>query len=92
MKQMVEKIRLIEKALGVYDRTMTDTELQNRKLSRRSITIKRDMQSGERIVKQDLMAVRPGTGIEPKYINDIIGKKVTRTIKAFELVHWEDLR
>ncbi len=92
MKEMLEKIRLIEKALGGYERKMTQAELQTRDLSRRSITLKRDLRAGEKIAEHDLMVVRPGTGIAPKYINDVIGKKVERDMKAFELIHWENLR
>ena len=91
MKQMVEKIRIIEKALGSYERKMTKSELQTRDLARRSITIKKDLRAGEKIAKQDLVVVRPGTGIAPKHVNDVIGKKVKAAMKAFELLDWKDL-
>ena len=92
MKEMVDKIRAIEESLGTHERIMTEDELHNRSLSRRSVTVRKDMQSGEKIIEQDLIVVRPGTGIEPKYINTVVGKKVTRAMKAFELLSWEDLQ
>lgn len=91
MKEMVGKIRLIEKALGSCVRTLTEDELKNRQLSRRSITILKEMKPGERIEKKDVAAIRPGTGIEPIHLNDIIGRKVCKQIRAFELLKWEDL-
>lgn len=92
MKEMINRVRLIEKALGGYERKMTQTELQTRDLSRRSITLKRDLRAGEKISEQDLTVVRPGTGIAPKYISEVVGKKVKVAMKAFELLDWENLQ
>jgi len=91
MKELVKKIRLVEKAFGGYERVLAEDELENRKLARRSITILKKMKSGDRIEKKDIAVIRPGTGMEPRYFNDIIGKKVCREIEAFELLGWEDL-
>lgn len=91
MRNMVEKIRTIEKAMGGYSRILSEDELRNRMLSRRSLTVIRDMRTGEIIRTEDITIIRPGTGIEPKYLKDIIGKRVKKEMKAFEAVKWEHL-
>ncbi|MBI5698797.1 N-acetylneuraminate synthase family protein [Candidatus Saganbacteria bacterium] len=91
MKEMVGKVRLIEKALGNYHRTMTESELRTRDIARRSITTIIEVKKGAVIKKDDLGFIRPGTGIEPKHIKEIIGKRARRTIKNYQLIKWEDL-
>jgi len=91
MRELVENIKLIEKALGNYERGIAGNELENRKLSRRSITILKEMKPGDRIEKKNITMVRPGTGIEPRHLDEIIGRKVCKRIEAFELLKWEDL-
>ena len=34
---------------------------------------------------------RPGIGIEPKYLNEIIGRKVKRDVKKDEVLKWDSL-
>ncbi|MBU0630365.1 MAG: N-acetylneuraminate synthase family protein [Candidatus Margulisbacteria bacterium] len=91
MKEMVLKIRVIEKALGSRNREVSGKELKNRELIRRSITVLEDIKKGDIIKSESLGFIRPGTGIEPKNINKIIGKKARRAMNAYDLVKWEDL-
>ncbi len=91
MNEMVKKIRLIEKALGSFERTFTPAEKKSRGLVRRSITVKRDMTAGETIRWNDIVFLRPGIGIEPKDVNRVIGKKLKKPVKAYALLNWEIL-
>ena len=44
------------------------------------------------VIKKEMIAIkRPGTGIEPKYLNAIIGKRVKRDIRKDEVLKWGDL-
>jgi pseudaminic acid synthase len=51
---------------------------------RRSIVANRDISSGERTVESDFRIVRPDIGLEPKYLDSIIGKVTSREIKKGE--------
>ena len=51
----------------------------------------RAIKQGERIEEKDIDIKRPGTGIEPKYKDIIIGKSVVRDIKEDSLLQWSDL-
>ncbi|CBW25279.1 putative N-acetylneuraminic acid synthetase [Halobacteriovorax marinus SJ] len=47
---------------------------------RRSIYFVRDLEEGEEITLDSVKRIRPGYGLEPKYFNEIIGKKVLRKV------------
>ncbi|MCX8130709.1 MAG: N-acetylneuraminate synthase [Clostridia bacterium] len=91
LKMMVEGIRNIEKALGNGIKKPTQGELQNLALARKSIVAGRNIPKGHKIGMTDLDIKRPFSGIEPKYIYDVIGKVAKRDIQAEENINWSDI-
>lgn len=91
MRNMVEKIRLIEEALGSYNRRMSPEELSNRNNFRRSITAKHELNVDSVIKGDDIVFIRPGTGLPPKDKDKIIGKRVKKKINAYDSIFLEDL-
>ncbi|MGH7132195.1 MAG: N-acetylneuraminate synthase family protein [Phycisphaerales bacterium] len=61
---------------------VTERELDVRRVSRQSIVAKGDLPSGHVLTRTDLTFKRPGIGIEPFRLNDVIGKSLTRPIDA----------
>ena len=57
---------------------------QARKNARRSIVLKDKIKKGQIFARNNLTWKRPGTGISPKYLNKVIGKKALRNIKKDE--------
>ena len=91
LKEMVNAIRLIEKALGDGIKRPTPEEEKIKKVARRSLVANVDIPKGT-VIKKEMIAIkRPGTGIEPKYLNVVIGKRAKRDIKKDEVLKWEDL-
>lgn len=91
LKEMIKGIRLIEKALGDGIKRPTPEEEEIKKVARRSLVAKVDIPK-ETTIKKEMIAIkRPGTGIEPKYLNMVIGKKVRRDIKKDKILKWDDL-
>ena len=86
---MVTSIRLIEKALGSEEKKPVQSELETRRIARKSIVIKKDIAQGLKISKDLLMIKRPGTGIEPKHIDKVIGKRAKHELKKDEVLTWE---
>jgi len=80
MKTMVNQIRLMEKALGTGQQILSEPEKETRIMARRSIIAKVDIPIGTKITKDMLVIKRPGTGIKPKYLHQIVGKTVNRDI------------
>jgi N-acetylneuraminate synthase len=86
LKNMVEQIREVEKALGSYDKKPTEREKKIMKLVRKSIVAKKDIKKGTTIKKDMLIIKRPGTGLKPNEIDKIIGMKTKRDIKKDEVL------
>jgi N,N'-diacetyllegionaminate synthase len=91
-KQMVEQIRLVEQILGTPERRMLACEKDLIKISRRSIVAKKNIPSGFTITEDMLTFKRPGTGIQPKNIDEIIGKKTKININENTLIKMEWLK
>lgn len=89
-KQMVESIRIIEKALGSINFNLTEKTRKSRN-SRRSLFVVRDIKKGESITKDNIRSIRPGDGLEPKYYDDILGKKAAYNIKKGNPLEWKML-
>lgn len=79
-KKMVDEIRNIEKALGNEDFEVTDKMKINQDFSR-SLFVVKDLDEGETITEEYVRSIRPGFGLHPKHLKDIIGKKVNRKLE-----------
>ena len=91
LKEMVYNIRQAEKILGSDVKKPAESEKKIMKIVRKSIVAKRDILKGEKITGSMLVIKRPGTGIEPKYLNRIINKKTKKDIKKDQLISWKDI-
>jgi len=91
LKELVSSIRIVSEALGSDEKKPTDSELKVRALVRRSIVTTQSIKQGELITKDHIDLMRPGTGIQPKNIEKVIGSKAQRDIAIGELVSWEDI-
>jgi len=92
LKEMVRAIRDVEKALGNGIKRPTVEEEENQKVGRRSLVARVDIPEGTIITEEMLDAKRPGTGISPKYIAALVGRKAVSTIKKDELITWDKVR
>ena len=86
LKEMAKAIREVEKALGNGIKKPTKEEEEIKKVARRSIVAKVDISKGAIITEDMLDVKRPGTGIEPKYLKFIIGRKTKEDIKKDEII------
>ena len=88
MSALVGGIRTIEKALGKVDYSVTAHEQSNR-VFRRSLFVTADMNAGEVFTEQNVRSIRPGYGLEPRYLDDVLGKKAARDIKRGTPLAWD---
>jgi pseudaminic acid synthase len=70
--QMVKAIREVEKLIGNVDYTMNEKKKKSRKFSR-SLYVTKDIKKGEIFSEENIRSVRPGNGLHPKYLSEIIG-------------------
>ncbi len=91
MKAFVVAVRRLETALGAPRRVMTAEERQKALAVRRSAHVKRDLEQGHVIVPEDLDFRRPGYGIAPDRLDEIVGRKLARKVARGEALAWTDL-
>ena len=73
-------IRTVESAIGQVNYEPTDKMKAGRAFSR-SLYVAENMKKGEVITEINVRSVRPGYGLHPKYLPEILGKKVNRDIE-----------
>ena len=71
---MVKAIRATEKLIGKVDYNMTEKKQQSRQFSR-SLYVSKDIKKGEPFTEENIKSIRPGYGMHPKYLKNILGKK-----------------
>nr|WP_234922675.1 pseudaminic acid synthase [Aeromonas caviae] len=81
LKQLCTGAKTAWSALGQVDYSRKSSEVENVKF-RRSLYFVKDLQVGETITADAVRSVRPGFGLAPKYLFDVIGKTVTQPIFA----------
>ena len=86
MAQLVRQCQNVNEALGNTERIVLPAEMDQRKKMRRSVIATRDLPAGTKLSKEDLSAKRPGTGLPPEKINDLVGRVLIRDVKADTLI------
>lgn len=89
--EMVTRIREVEKALGDGIKRPTKSEDTIKKAVRRSVVAKVNIPVGVVITEEMLELKRPGTGLGPRYLEKVIGKRAKKDIMADELIALEKL-
>jgi len=77
---LVNQIRLTELALGKISYGFTKKEKKNR-IFRRSLFAVKYIKKGDKITNTNIKSIRPGYGLSPKYLKNILGKKAMKSIK-----------
>ncbi|MCE7069495.1 pseudaminic acid synthase [Dyadobacter sp. CY327] len=78
--EMVKSVREAEQAIGKVDYQLTEKQAKGRDFSR-SLYVVEDINAGENVTTANVRSIRPGFGLHPKHLKDIIGKPVKEDIK-----------
>ena len=84
--KMVSSIRNIEKAIGSGKKTITRSELKNRKIARKSIVAIKTIKKNEIFKLNNIGVKRPGTGISAEKFYKILGRKSKKNYKLDDLI------
>ncbi len=87
-EEMVKSIREVEKSLGKEEYTVTTKMEKNKELSR-SLFISKDIEKGEMLSEENVRSVRPGYGLHPKELKNVLGKKTKDNIKKGTPLSWD---
>jgi N-acetylneuraminate synthase len=80
LKQLCDGAKTAWHALGNINYGRKSSEIANAKF-RRSLYFVKDMKAGDVITVDSIRSVRPGYGLAPKYMKDILGLEVSEDIK-----------
>lgn len=87
-KAMVEAIRTVEKALGEVRYEVGEREAASR-VFRRSLFVVKDMKAGEVFTEENVRSIRPGYGLPPKFLKEVLGHRATCDIRRGTPLKWE---
>jgi pseudaminic acid synthase len=90
-RTMVDAIRGIEKALGTVNYDATEHEKASR-VFRRSLFAVEDIAEGELFTGKNIRSIRPGYGLLPKYLPEILGKPAKKNICRGTPLSWDMIR
>ncbi len=86
LKDMVQSIRHIEKALGGGHKTISPSERKNIAIARKSIVAACSIKKGDIFTEENLTVKRPGTGISPMQWDSVIGMKASKDYKEEDMI------
>jgi sialic acid synthase len=90
-EKMVRDIRHTESAMGISEKKVQDSELPIFMKLAKSIVSAVEIKEGTLITAEMLTTKGPGSGISPTKMNQVIGKKVTKTIAVDLVMNDEDI-
>jgi pseudaminic acid synthase len=90
LKEMVESIRIAERAIGKISYDISEKEAGSR-IFRRSIFAVKDIAEGEMFTEKNIRVIRPGNGLEPKYYESILGKTAQADISEGTPLKWSSV-
>jgi len=87
-KSMVSMVRDVEKALGTVNYDLTEKTKKSRDFSRSLFAVK-DIKAGNSLTEDNIRSIRPGFGLHPRYLEQIIGKKAKKDLKMGTPLDWQ---
>jgi N-acetylneuraminate synthase len=88
LKSLVEETRRAHAALGKISYVHGDTETSFKRY-RRSLFFVRDVAAGVSIYREDIRALRPGDGLPPKWLGEVVGHTLKQAVSRGTPVSWD---
>jgi N-acetylneuraminate synthase len=92
MKTIVDSIRAFEKMRGSGIKRPADSEKSTRINNRTSVVLACAIAAGAVITLEHLAVKRPGYGIPPKFLDQLVGRVAAKQLEADTVLTWESLR
>jgi N-acetylneuraminate synthase/N,N'-diacetyllegionaminate synthase len=85
---MVQAIRKVESMLGDGIKQPQPIEANTRDVARRSLVVARALPQGHRLQARDLVLRRPGTGIPPGALEQVVGRVLAQDVGPHTTLEW----
>lgn len=89
-KQMADAVRVAEQALGSVHYGVTADDLKSR-VFRRSLFVVADVKAGEQFTDANVRSIRPGYGLPPKFLPEVLGRTAARDLARGTPLSWDAL-
>lgn len=90
MKMLVEETTRAWQALGHVHFGILEAEKKS-KMYKRSLYVIKDVEAGEKFTTDNIGIIRPGDGLAPKYIEQVVNRTATKSLKRGTPLTWENL-
>ena len=87
-KEMVKAVREVEAAMGEVSYELSGRTKKSREFAR-SLFITKDIKAGKKITEEYVRSIRPGYGLHPRYLKDILGRKTLIDLKGGTPLRWD---
>lgn len=87
-KEMVQNIRILEKAMGISEYGLTEKQKKEHNGSRSLFAVK-DIQAGEKLTPENVRSIRPHYGLHTMYYEDVLGRTAVRDIAKGTPLAWD---
>lgn len=89
-KRLVQDCRAAWQSLGRVDYQRSAAERDNL-VFRRSLYVVEDIGAGEELTPRNVRSIRPGYGLPPKQLPEVLGRRAARALKRGEPLRWQDI-
>jgi len=87
LKRLVEDCRAAWESLGSIDYGRVESEEANKDL-RRSLYVVSDVRRGDRLTSENIRSIRPGFGLPPKHLPEVLGRIATQDLRRGTPLDW----
>ena len=91
LTELISQIHMIDKMKGNGQKLPQPSEISSKSALRKSLTTKSDLKAGDVLTHEKILIKRPEGGIEPKYFDRVVGRKINKDIPEDSLIYWKDL-
>jgi N-acetylneuraminate synthase len=90
-RSLMVECNIAWQSLGAVSHTRSKSEEESARF-RRSLYVVEDMKAGEVLSERNMRAIRPGSGLPPKFYNEVIGRRVNKDVKKGTPITWNLLQ
>ena len=91
VSQLVQSIRNVESAMGAGRKRPAANEVDTAAVARKSLVAASDIAAGTTLTPQLVTILRPGTGLLPRLLSQVIGRTTSTDIQAGTPISWDML-
>jgi pseudaminic acid synthase len=89
--EMVNAVRQAEQAVGKVSYELTEKVKASRKFAR-SLFVVKDIKKGEKFTEENVRSIRPGYGLHPKYLKEVVGKVAKEDLEKGTPLNWQHIK